>query len=87
MKAIDLWIRNTTSVQAPGALWTVDAQTEYSTIANDLSTYVSGACLQFISGSRSMDEWDAFVEDAYASFDVERMTELYQEAVDAYLGA
>lgn len=87
VKAIDLWIRNTTSVQAPGALWTVDAQTEYSTIANDLSTYVSGACLQFITGSRSMDEWDAFVEDAYASFDVERMTELYQEAVDAYLGA
>ena len=87
VKAIDLWIRNTTSVQAPGALWTVDAQTEYSTIAADLSTFASGTCLQFITGAKPIDEWDAFIDEVYASFDVERMTELYQEAVDAYLGA
>ena len=85
VKAIDLWIRNTTSVQPPGALWTVDAQNEYSTISTDLMTYASGTCLQFITGSKPMDEWDAFIDDVNASFDVERMTELYQEAVDAYL--
>lgn len=85
VKAIDLWIRNTTSAQPPGALWTVDAQNEYSTISTDLMTYASGTCLQFITGSKPMDEWDAFIDDVYASFDVDRMTELYQEAVDAYL--
>lgn len=85
VKAIDLWTRNTTSSQAPGALWTVDAQNEYSTIATDLSTYASGACLQFITGAKSMDEWDSFIDEVHNSFNVERMTELYQEAVDAYL--
>lgn len=85
VKAIDLWIRNTTSAQPPGALWTVDAQNEYSTISTDLATYASGACLQFITGSKSMDEWDSFIDEVYASFDVDRMTELYQEAIDAYL--
>jgi hypothetical protein len=32
-----------------------------------------------------MDEWDAFVDEALSSFDVDRMTELSQEAVEAYL--
>ena len=83
--AIDLWIRNTESTQAPGAIWSVDAQNEYASIASDLGSYVSTMCLQFITGTKSMDEWDAFVEEATTSFDVERMTELNQEAVDAYL--
>ena len=56
-----------------------------STIATDLSTYASGACLQFITGAKSMDEWDSFIAEVHNSFNVERMTELYQEAVDAYL--
>jgi putative aldouronate transport system substrate-binding protein len=85
VQAIDLWLRNTTSTQAPGALWTTDAQTEYSGIMNDLGSYVSTACLQFITGSKSMDEWDSFVAEATSSFDIDRATELYQEAVDAYL--
>lgn len=83
--ALDLWMRNTTSTMAPGSLWTNDAQTEYSGIATDLGSYVSTICLQFITGERPMDEWDAFVEDVYDSFDIDRMTELSQEAIDAYL--
>lgn len=83
--AIDLWLRNTDSVMAPGAVWTVDNQTEYSGIVSDLGSYVSTMCLQFITGEKSMDEWDSFIEEVTSSFDVERMTELYQEAVDTYL--
>ncbi len=85
VEAIDLWIRNTDSVQAPGAKWTVDAQTEYSTISADLSSYVSTVCLQMITGAKPMDEWDAFIDEVKSSFDVDRMIELYQEAVDTYL--
>ena len=70
---------------APGAVWTVDNQTEYSGIVSDLGSYVSTMCLQFITGEKSMDEWDSFIEEVTSSFDVERMTELYQEAVDTYL--
>ena len=83
--ALDVWMRNTTSTQAPGAVWTLEAQTEYSGIATDLGSFVSTACLQFITGEKSMDDWDAFVEETLASFDVDRMTELYQEAIEAYL--
>lgn len=83
--AIDLWLRNTDSTMAPGAVWTVDAQTEYSSIVSDLGSFVSTMCLQFITGEKSMDEWDSFIEEVTTSFDVDRMTELYQEAVDTYL--
>lgn len=83
--AIDLWLRNTDSTMAPGAVWTVDAQTEYSSIVSDLGSFVSTMCLQFITGEKSMDEWDSFIEEVTSSFDVDRMTELYQEAVDTYL--
>ncbi len=83
--AIDLWLRNTDSTEAPGAVWTVDAQNEYSSIVSDLGSFVSTMCLQFITGEKSMDEWDAFLEEVTTSFDIERMTELYQEAIDTYL--
>jgi putative aldouronate transport system substrate-binding protein len=84
-KAVEVWLRNTESTQAPGSIWTTDAQNEYDSIATDLGSFVSTYCLQFITGSKSMDEWDAFVEEALSSFDVDRMTELSQEAVEAYL--
>ena len=64
----------------------MDAQTEYTTIATDLSSYVTTNVLQFITGSKSMDDWDAFVEDVMGSFDIERLKELSDEAVEAYIG-
>jgi putative aldouronate transport system substrate-binding protein len=84
-KAVEVWLRNTESTQAPGSIWTTDAQNEYDSIATDLGSFVSTYCLQFITGSKSMDEWDAFVDEALSSFDVDRLTELSQEAVEAYL--
>jgi putative aldouronate transport system substrate-binding protein len=84
-KAVEVWLRDTESTQAPGSIWTTDAQNEYDSIATDLGSFVSTYCLQFITGSKSMDEWDAFVDEALSSFDVDRLTELSQEAVEAYL--
>lgn len=85
VKALDVWMRNTVSAQAPGAVWTVEDQNEYAGIASDLGSFVSTACLQFITGERSMDDWDSFVDEVLSSFDVDRMQELYQGAIDAYL--
>ncbi len=85
VSAIDLWLRNTTSTQAPGAVWSVDAQNEYSGISSDVGSFVSTTCLQFITGGKSMDEWDSFIDQVNSSFDIDRMTELYQDAIDAYL--
>lgn len=36
---------------------------DFSTIYNDINTYVAEARLQFITGARSMDEWDAYVAE------------------------
>ena len=87
VKALTLWHRDAGAEigQAPGSVWTVDAQSEYSNIATDLSSYVTTNVLQFITGAKPMSEWDAFVDDTLASFDVERLKELNDEAVEAYL--
>lgn len=87
VKALTLWHRDNDApaMQAPGSLWEVDAQTEYSTISTDLSSFVTTNVLQFITGTKPMDQWDAFVDEAMNSFDVERMKELSDAAVDAYL--
>ncbi len=85
MSALELWMRDSESMQAPGALWNADDQAEYDSISSDLTTYVTSQCLQFITGADSMDNWDSFIETITTSFDIDRMTELYQDAVDAYL--
>jgi putative aldouronate transport system substrate-binding protein len=87
VKALELWMRNTDSAQAPGSVWETDAQTEYTTIATDLSSFVTTNVLQFITGSRPMSDWDSFVDDVMGSFDIERLKELSDEAVEAYIGA
>ena len=70
---------------APGSVWEMDTQTEYSNIATDLNSFVTTNVLQFITGARPMSEWDAFVEEATTSFDVDRLKELADEAVANYL--
>ena len=85
MKATELWLRTSESVGIPGAVWETDAQNEYTTINTDLGSFVSTNCLQFITGAKPMSDWDAFIDQAFASFDIDRMVELYQEAVDTYM--
>ena len=85
MLAIDVWMRDGTTLAVPGASWDADDETEYSTINNDVGSFVSTNVLQFIIGERSMDDWDSFIADVENNFDIERMTELYQNAVDVYM--
>lgn len=84
-KALDLWMRNTESLNAPGAVWGADEQSEYQTISTDLGSFVSTNCLQFILGEKSMDQWDSFVDEVLGSFDIDRMAELSKEATEKYL--
>ena len=46
--------------------------------------YINSKALS-ITGARSMSEWDAFVDQAMSSFDVDRMKELSDQAVENYL--
>ena len=87
VKALTLWHRDNDAprIMAPGSVWEMDAQTEYATIATDLTSFVTTNVLQFITGSKDMSQWDSFVEEAVSSFDVDRLKELSDEAVEVYL--
>ncbi len=87
-ESIDIWARTDESHLAPGTDWSNDAQTEYAGSLSDVTSYCSTAVMQFVTGDRSMEQWDAFISELENSFgdEIDRCTELYQEAVDSYLG-
>lgn len=56
---------------------------EYSKIYSDISSYVEENTLAFITGDRSLDEFDDFIA-ALKSMNIERCIELKQQALDRY---
>lgn len=83
----DVWGQgtNSQSIPAPASL-NMDPNlfTEYSTIMTDVQTAVDEATPQFISGVRSLDEYDAYLE-TLRSFNIDRAVEIVQEAYDAFM--
>lgn len=61
-----------------------DQASEVSGILGDLMTYATGKVTEFIIGSDSLDNWDAYVAEM-ESFNVGRAIEIYQEVYDAYM--
>lgn len=84
MEALTVWKATGTRERAEGSVWDTDDQVEYKNLFSDLSTYVSTYCLQFITGERSLDDWDEFTA-GFSTFDIARMIELQQNALDNYL--
>ena len=62
----------------------VEESGEYSTIMNEVNKYVYENMYAFISGSKSLDEFDAFVEQI-KKMNIERALEIKQKGYDAYL--
>jgi putative aldouronate transport system substrate-binding protein len=85
VKAITDWIADGELYQAPGQNWDVDAQSEFNSLVTDMNTYADTELLSFITGNKSLDEWDSFIENLTSSFDIDRMKELSEEAIDSYL--
>ena len=56
---------------------------EYSAIFSEVNTYVREQTVAFISGERSLDEFDAYLQTLKA-LKVERMVEIYQLALDEF---
>lgn len=83
--ACSLWLHDAdVSLSIPGSVWDLDAQTEYNEIYSDVASLTATYALQFITGERDMADWDSFIADVN-TFDIDRMVELNQEAVDAFL--
>jgi len=83
--AYDIWGDSASGdwVMPPVTL-TSEEGTEYSAIYGDIETLITEAIPQFITGQKSLSEYDAFVEQI-KSMDIARCIEIYQDALDRYL--
>ena len=85
-ECFDIWITGHTGESIYHGKMTVEESEEYNGLATDIATAVSEQCLRFVTGERSLDEYDDFVQDM-VDMGLDRMTELKQAAYDRYLEA
>lgn len=82
---MDVWGSDGEEYQYPGnATMTPDEGAEYAQLYTDIETYADESMLQFITGARSIDEYDDFVA-TLQSMNIDRCRELKQAALDRYL--
>ncbi|MDO5424579.1 MAG: extracellular solute-binding protein [Eubacteriales bacterium] len=65
------------------AAMTVEENAEYSNLFADIDTYISENALSFITGAKSLDEFDSFIETV-KGMGLPRCVELKQAALDRY---
>ena len=69
----------------PSGVNFTDEQTEEAnTIRADLETYFSENYVSFLNGVKPLSDWNSYIQDM-KTFGLDRLTEIYQEAYDAYL--
>lgn len=85
--AVYEWVKNTEAGKhfVPGLSLGVEESVEYSDLFTNVHDAVGTAALEFVTGERSLDEFDAFVEELQ-ELGLDRCRELQQEAYDVYLG-
>ena len=83
-ECFDIWITGHTGESIYQGKMTVDESEEYNSLATDIATAVAEQTLLFVTGERSLDEYDEFVADM-EGMGLPRMIELKQAAYDRYL--
>jgi len=86
LEARDIWDynRDDANTYPSAAALTADEADEHSSIYSDINTYLQEQIAQFITGAKSMDEWDTFVEKL-KDMGIEDCIQLKQDAYDRYL--
>lgn len=84
--AIDTWTSRTDDLEAvPDSLGLNSEESDIvAQYATDLATYISMEVPKFVTGDRSFDDWDAFVEEC-EGMNVAELLEAYQNAYDRYM--
>lgn len=64
-----------------------EEQYESATLMTDVTTYMEESYLNFLTGARSIDDYDNWVAELESSFgsNIDRICEIYQGAYDRYL--
>lgn len=67
-ESVDKWVSNQDAAKykVPGLPLTADEKTAKTDIDTAVNTYVKEQCLKFITGQRSLDEWDAYLGELKA---------------------
>lgn len=86
LDARDIWDyqRDGSNSMPSGVTMTAEEGELHNNIYSDIDTYVSENLLKFYLGEKSLDEWDAFIDDIY-SMNIEACIQYEQDAYDRYL--
>ena len=68
----------------PKQQFTDDEQQFISKNMTAVYTYLNEMQSKFVQGEESFDNWDQFIEELYSMGDIDRVVEIYNEAVDRY---
>lgn len=84
--ARDIWDynRDDANTYPSAAALTADEADEHSSVYSDINTYLQEQIAAFITGAKSMDQWDSFVE-TLKDMGIEECISLKQNAYDRYL--
>lgn len=85
-ECIDVWATGRTGESRYQGKMTISESEEYTQIASDIITASSEQALRFVTGGRSLDEYDTFLAEM-ETMGLSRITELKQAAYDRYLEA
>ncbi len=83
-ECIDVWATGRTGANIYQGKMTVEESEEYNRVCSDIATAASEQGLRFVTGDRSLDEYDSFLKDL-DTMGLSRLTELKQAAYDRYL--
>lgn len=64
---------------------TADKSSKASGIETDLETFLEENIAHFVTGEYPMSDFDGFVENIYANFDIGSLLEIYTAAYERYL--
>lgn len=81
----DVWTASSDGLYSipTGISYTALESEEKSSIETDIQTCVDENVILFITGAKPMEEWDAFIDQLY-NLQLERLMEIYQDALDRY---
>lgn len=82
-EAIRLWTDHDDSTRIPTLSYTEKENDEYSKKYTAIKSYIDENLLKFISGQKSMDEWDSFVAQI-KSDGIEDVIKIKQDALDRF---
>lgn len=85
--AINVWSTSTDNVlkhMMPQVSSSPDEASEYASIFNEVQKYVNETIYSFISGAKSLDDYDAFIQQI-KNMNIDRAIEIKQKAYNNYL--